>query len=91
VRLELGALTTLRFPALGLMPSSPPGPMLLLRDFFLFAANVLPTSTVAFSLPDVFLLGDCPPIDLRDRRVAGSVTSPVGAIVTENHQLLLWW
>lgn len=74
-------LTTLRFPVLALMPSRPPGPMLLLRDFFLFAANVLPISIVAFSLSDVFLFGDCAPIDLRDRRVAGNVASPAGAIV----------
>ncbi len=63
--------------------------MLLLRDFFLFASNVLPTSTVAFSLSDVFLFGDCAPIDLRDRRVAGNVASPGGAIVIEYHQLQL--
>lgn len=63
--------------------------MLLLRDFFLFAASVLPTSTVAFSLSDVFLFGERAPIDLRVRRVAGSVTSPFGAIVRGHDRLQL--
>lgn len=62
--------------------------MLLLRDFFRFAASVLPTSIVAFSLSDILLAGDCPPMDLRVRRVAGIVASPVGDILTDYHWFL---
>lgn len=76
-----GGHTTLRFPAPGLRTSSPPGPMLLLRDFFRPAAMVLPTSTVAFSLSPSFRDGDWPPTDLRDLRVAGSVASARDAIL----------
>jgi hypothetical protein len=64
--------------------------MLLLLDFLRFAARVVPISIVAFSLSDVFLVGDCPPMDLRVLRVAGNVTSPEGAIVTECDQAMLY-
>lgn len=47
----------------------------MLRDFFLPAAKVVPTSIVAFSLSAGFRDGDWPPTDLRDLRVAGSVAS----------------
>jgi len=63
--------------------------MLLLRAFLRFAANVLPMSNVAFSLSVDAFLGDCAPIDLRVRRVAGNVASPEGAIVTECQRLVV--
>lgn len=52
--------------------------MLLLLDFFREA----PSSVVAFSLSPAFLVGGPLPIDLRVRRVAGSVASPCEAIFT---------
>jgi hypothetical protein len=36
----------------------------------------LPISTVAFSFSITLREGDCPPIDLRERRVDGTVASP---------------
>lgn len=70
--------TTRRFPEPALRASIPPGPMLLLRDldFFLFSASVVPAprSTVALSLSMAL-------VDLRVRRVAGSVVSPAMVIM----------
>lgn len=61
--------TSLRLPVVSLRTSNPPGPMLLLRDFFRDAlgasANVV-ESTVLFSLFTVSGEGICA-IDLRDR------------------------
>lgn len=56
--------------------------MLLLRDFFRVPPVALPTSSVAFSLSSVRFVGAAPPIDLRVRRVGGTVVSPDGAIFT---------
>ena len=53
--------------------------MLLLRDFFLDSASVLPMSIVAFSL-SMPLRGETPLVDFRGRLVAGSVASGLGAI-----------
>ncbi|KAH7273589.1 hypothetical protein B0J15DRAFT_104699 [Fusarium solani] len=61
--------------------SRPPGPKLLLLDFLRLAANELVTSTVAFSFSIAFRTSVCAPIDLRVRRVAGTVASVAGAIV----------
>lgn len=60
----------LPFPCLS--ASSPPGPILLLRDLRL-AANEPPTSIVAFSFRDSSV---CTPMDFLERRVAGKVASP---------------
>ena len=67
-------LTTRLFPVPDFKTSETPGPMLLLRDFFLAPLKSLPTSIVAFSLSMVFL-GDEPLVDFRGRRVAGTVAS----------------
>lgn len=68
--------TTRLLPEPGLRASSPPGPMLLLRDLFRppFPAKELATSTVMFSLSILLRTGDCP-VDLRGRRVEGTVAS----------------
>lgn len=79
VRMTL--LTALRFPFALFRASRPPGPILLLRDFFLLSARVLPTSIVAFSLSPFFLEDVVAPMDLRVRRVEGSVASPNEAIL----------
>lgn len=79
VRMTL--LTALRFPFALFRASRPPGPILLLRDFFLLSARVLPTSIVAFSLSPFFLKDEVAPMDLRVRRVEGSVASPNEAIL----------
>lgn len=55
--------------------------MLLLRDFFLLGATVLPMSTVAFSRSLDLRDGDWPPTDLRALRAAGSVASARDAIL----------
>jgi hypothetical protein len=75
-------LTARLFPEPDLRASRAPGPMLLLRDLFLLSANVVATSIVAFSL-SVTLRGETPLVDLRGRRVAGSVASSCEAIVTD--------
>lgn len=59
----------LPFPCLS--ASSPPGPILLLRD--LRPANEPPTSMVALSFRDSSV---CTPMDFLTRRVAGKVASP---------------
>ncbi len=58
--------------------------MLLLLDFLRVAPTALDTSSVAFSLSSVLLrvVAVPPPMDLRVLRVAGSVASPVVAILT---------
>ncbi len=80
---QFGRRRTARlFPEPEARASNAPGPMLLLRDFFLDAARVLATSIVAFSLSIAFL-GETPLVDLRGRRVAGTVASPSGAIAAD--------
>jgi hypothetical protein len=73
--------TARRFPDPCFKASSPPGPKLLLLDFFLLAAVVLATSIVAFSFSVAFCISNCDPIDLRVRRVAGTVISPCDDIL----------
>lgn len=72
-RTKMKQCTTRRFPEPALRASSPPGPILLLRDFafFLFSASVgpAPRSTVALSLSTAL-------VDLRVRRVVGKAVSP---------------
>lgn len=68
-----------RFPVPGFNASNPPGPMLLLLDFF--AAVGSEKSMVAFSLSPTLRWGDCPPTDLLVRRVAGTVASVEGAMI----------
>lgn len=75
--------TALRLPFPFAKMSSPPGPILLLRDFFRFAASVLPSSTVEFSFPDVLDEGIWPPMDWRCRRNAGIVASPEKAMAMD--------
>lgn len=75
-------LTMRRLPDPDFRTSRPPGPILLLRDFFLppLPAKELATSTVMFSFSILFLTGECP-VDFRGRRVAGKVESSRLAIV----------
>jgi len=75
--------TARRFPLPDLRASRAPGPILLLRDFFLDSASVLPISMVAFSLSTAFL-GETPVVDFLGRLVAGTVTSAWGAMVAVN-------
>ena len=66
--------TARRLPVACLRASSPPGPRLLLLDFFLLtASDVVPISIVAFSLSTA--LRDETPSDFRARRAAGTVAS----------------
>ncbi len=66
--------------------------MLLLLDFFRVAPAALETSSVAFSLSSALLrvVAVPPPMDLRVRRVAGSVASPVVAILTAWSLPVVW-
>jgi hypothetical protein len=57
--------------------------MLLLLDFLREAAEALLMSAVTFSLSPLFLVGTVPPMDLRARRVAGSVASPCDAMLEQ--------
>lgn len=97
-KLNSEELTIRRFPDVDLSASRPPGPMLLLRSFFLLAAAVEArppgapkSSMVAFSL-SVALEGEKPVVDLRVRRVAGSAASCEvcdGAMVRDATQRIL--
>lgn len=77
----MSRLTARRLPLPCLRKSSPPGPRLLLLDFLRLAASVLVTSTVAFSFSIALRMSVCELIDLRMRRVAGTVASAEGAIL----------
>lgn len=68
--------TTRLLPEPGLRASSPPGPILLLLDFFRppLPAKEEATSTVMFSLSILLRTGEWP-VDLRGRRVEGTVAS----------------
>lgn len=82
LRMDLGgglafaARETRRFPDPGFSASNPPGPILLLRDFFLppLPAKELATSTVMFSFSILLRTGECP-VDFLGRRVDGIVAS----------------
>lgn len=88
--LNTPALTLRLFPVLSLRASNPPGPMLLLRDFFaglspsgsLFLAPIIaPISVVMFSLFTLLAEGTAL-IDLRDLGLAaGNVMSSREAIL----------